>query len=131
MRYLTEQEVIAINYLIIDRYSPKEPKGILSASLLNSSVERPKQTVFGEDAYISVFEKGAALFESIAKNHCFQNGNKRTAFVCLVQFLAYNGYRFVMDTKEAEDFVVDSVTHQYDFQSIVQVIKEHSIKSDY
>lgn len=28
-----------------------------------------------------------------------------------------------MDTKEAEDFVVDSVTHQYDFQSIVQVIK--------
>lgn len=131
MRYLTEQEVIAINYLIIDRYSPKEPKGILSASLLNSSLERPKQTVFGEDAYINIFEKGAALFESIAKNHSFQNGNKRTAFVCLVQFLAYHGYRFVMDTKEAEDFVVDSVTHQYDFQSIVQVIKEHSIKSDY
>ncbi|MCC3359590.1 type II toxin-antitoxin system death-on-curing family toxin [Bacillus sp. REN16] len=127
MRYLTEQEVIAVNYLLIDRYSPNEPKGLKDMNLLNSSIERPKQTVFGEDAYVAIFEKGAALFESIAKNHCFLNANKRTAFVCLVQFLSYNGYRFAMDPKEAEDFVVDAVTHQYEFNDIVKIIKEHSI----
>lgn len=128
MRYVTEQEVIAINHFLIDRYSPGEQKGVKDAGLLNSAVERPKQTVFGLDAYINVFEKAAALFESIAKNHCFQNANKRTAFVVLVQFLAYNGYQFVMDQKQAEDFVVDAVVHKYDFIGIVEVIQEHSVE---
>lgn len=126
MRYLSEQEVIAINYFLIDRYSPGEPKGIKDSGLLNSSVERPKQTVFGADAYIDVFEKGAALFESIAKNHCFQNANKRTAFVALLQFLSYNGFHFKMEQQAAENFVVDVVTHKYDFNEIVSVIKGNS-----
>lgn len=130
MRYLTEQEVIAINYFLIDRYSPTEPKGVKDVGLLNSSVERPKQTIFGEDAYVDVFEKGAALFESIAKNHCFQNANKRTAFVALLQFLSYNGYLFIMEQQEAEDFVVDVVTHKYDFNEMINVIKKNSMKKD-
>ena len=126
MRYLSEQEVIAINYLLINQYSPAEPKGLMNASLLNSCVERPKQTVMGEDAYVDVFEKGAALFESIAKNHCFINGNKRTAFVCLIQFLSYNGYKFVMEPKQAEDFVVDAVMRKYNFNEVTSIIKAHS-----
>lgn len=126
MRYLSEQEIIAINYFLIDRYSPGEQKGIKDSSLLNSAIERPKQIVFGADAYIDVFEKGAALFESIAKNHCFQNANKRTAFVALLQFLSYNGFYFIMEQQAAEDFVVDVVTHKYDFNEIVDVIKENS-----
>lgn len=128
MRYLTEQEVIAINYFLIDRYSPAEPKGVKDMGLLNSSVERPKQTIFGEDAYVNVFEKGAALFESIAKNHYFQNANIRTAFVALLQFLSYNGHFFIMEQHAAEDFVVDVVTHKYDFNEIVSVIKKNSMK---
>jgi death-on-curing protein len=126
MRYLSEQEVISINYFLIDRYSPGEPKGIKDTGLLISSVERPKQTVFGADAYVDVFEKGAALFESIAKNHCFLNANKRTAFVALLQFLSYNGYHFIMEQQAAEDFVVDVVTHKYDFKEIISVIKENT-----
>lgn len=127
MRYLTEQEVIAINYFLIDRYSPGEPKGVKDAGLLDSALQRPKQTVFGADAYIDVFEKATALFESIAKNHCFQNANKRTAFVALLQFLSYNGYKFTMDQQAAEDFVVDVVVHKYDFNEMVNIIRTHTV----
>ena len=130
MRYLTEQEVIAINHFLIDRYSPGELKGTKEAGLLNSAVERAKQTVFGTDAYVDVFEKAAALFESLAKNHCFHNANKRTAFVCFVQFLAYNGYRLQMDVKAAEDLVVDMVVHRYDFQEIAETIRFHCKEKD-
>ena len=126
MRYVSEQEVIAINFFLIDRYSPGEPKGIKDSGLLISSVERPKQTVFGADAYVDVFEKGAAIFESIAKNRCFLNANKRTAFVALLQFLSYNGDQFKMEQQVAEDFVVDGVTHKYDFRGMVSVIKENT-----
>jgi len=53
--------------------------------------------------------------------HC-----KRTAFLSLLQFLSYNGYTFVMDPKQAEDFVVDVVIHKYTFEQVVSIIESHS-----
>ncbi|QGG48335.1 hypothetical protein [Heliorestis convoluta] len=44
MRYLTEREVISINLLVIERYSPKEQKGVKIPELLNSAINRPKQS---------------------------------------------------------------------------------------
>ncbi|WP_054637545.1 type II toxin-antitoxin system death-on-curing family toxin [Thalassobacillus sp. C254] len=128
MRYITEQEVIAINLLVIERYSPKEQKGVKLPELLNSAINRPKQSAFGEEAYPTIFGKGGALFESLAKNHPFHNANKRTAFLALIQFLAYNGFQFTMSQKQAEDFVVDVVNQKYEFDEMVAIIKEYSVK---
>jgi len=128
VRYLTVEEIIAMNFFIIEKYSPREMKGVKEKSLLESAVYRPKQSVLGEDAYPTIFEKVAALFESLAKNHCFHNANKRTAFVALIQFLKYNGYRLVMPQDEAIEFVVDVVNHQYCFNEIVAKIKEYTVE---
>ncbi|MFC5714406.1 type II toxin-antitoxin system death-on-curing family toxin [Thalassorhabdus alkalitolerans] len=128
MRYITEQEVIAINLLVIERYSPKEQKGVKLPDLLNSAINRPKQSAFGEEAYPTIFGKAGALFESLAKNHTFHNANKRTAFLALIQFLAYNGFQFTMSQKQAEDFVVDVVNQKYEFDEMVAIIKEYSVK---
>lgn len=65
--YLTTNQVIAINTVQIRLYSPQEPVGVKDPGLLDSAINRPKQTVFGNDAYPSIYEKAAALFESIAK----------------------------------------------------------------
>lgn len=51
----------------IHLYSPKEPIGVKEPGLLDSAINRPKQSVFGNDAYPSIYEKAAALFEFIAK----------------------------------------------------------------
>lgn len=128
MRYLTEQEVMAINLLVIERYSHKEQKGVKLPDLLNSAINRPKQSVFGEDAYPTIFEKAGALFESSAKKPVFHNANKRTAFLALIQFLTYNDFQFQMSQKQAEDFVVDVVNQKYEFDEVVAVIKEYSLK---
>ncbi len=61
------EEIIAMNFFIIEKYSPREMKGVKEQSLLESAVYRPQQSVFGEDAYPTIFEKAAALFESLAK----------------------------------------------------------------
>ncbi|WP_281759728.1 type II toxin-antitoxin system death-on-curing family toxin [Alicyclobacillus hesperidum] len=76
--------------------------------------------------YPTVFAKAAALFESLEQNHAFHNANERTAFLALLQFLSYNGYTFVMDQKQAEDFVVDVVNHKYTFEQIVEIIESNS-----
>jgi death-on-curing protein len=125
IRYLSVQEIIAINVALIQKYSPGEQIGIKSNSLLESAVLRPQSSAFSEDAYPSISEKAAALFESIGQNHPFQNANKRTAFTALVIFLQYNGFHFFMNQKAAEDFTVDMVNHKYSFQNLAQTITHH------
>ncbi len=126
IRYLTVQEVITINKAMIDKYSPGEIVGVKELALLDSAINRPKQSAFGRDAYSNIFDKAAALFESIASNHCFHNANKRTALACLIVFLRYNGYKLMMTEREAESFVVNLVTHQYKFSDISAIIQENS-----
>jgi death-on-curing protein len=125
IRYLTVQEFIAIHVALIQKYSPSEQIGVKSSSLLESAVLRPQSSAFGEDAYPSVFEKAAALFESIGQNHAFHNANKRTAFTALVIFLQFNGLYFHMNQKAAEDFTVDMVNHKYSLEELSQTIKHH------
>lgn len=79
-RFLTEQEAIMLNMHLIQTGSPDEQMGVKFPELLDSAINRPQQSAFGEDAYPTIFTKAAALFESLAKNHAFHNANKRTAF---------------------------------------------------
>ncbi len=123
IRYLTVQEVIAIIIAMIQKYSLGEQIRVKDSGLLESAVLLPQSSTFGEDAYSSLHDKVAALFESLGQNHPFQNANKRTAFTALVMFLQLNGQLFVMDQKAAEDMTVDMVNHKYAFQKLVAVIQ--------
>lgn len=124
--YLTTNQVIAINTVQIRLYSPGEQMGVKDPSLLDSAINRPKQSLFGSDAYPSLYEKAAALFESIAKNHAFHNANKRTALASLIVFLKINHYRWIMGIEEEQDFTVDVVNHKYTFKEIVTIIEKHT-----
>ncbi|GAA0493891.1 type II toxin-antitoxin system death-on-curing family toxin [Salinibacillus aidingensis] len=126
--YLTTNQVIAINTVQIRLYSPGESLGVKDPSLLDSAINRPKQSVFGSDAYPTVYEKAAALFESIAKNHAFHNANKRTALASLIVFLKINYLRWTMGIEEEQNFTVDVVNHRYKFGEMVSTIKNHTEK---
>lgn len=128
LKYLTEHQVIFLNMHQIKLYSPKEIQGVKELGLLSSAVNRPKQSAFGKEAYPSIVEKAAALFESLLKNHCFHNANKRTAFASLYMFLRQNGYRLIVDPKIAEDFCVQIVDPDYPEVSFLEIatwIGEH------
>lgn len=126
IRYLSVAEVVAINIAVIQKYSLGEQIGIKSNSLLESALLRPQSSAF-EEASPSIFEKAAALFQSLGENHAFQHANKRTAFTALVIFLHYNGYHFKMEPKQATDFTVNMANHMYTFEEIVELIKNYSV----
>lgn len=126
--YLTTNQVITINTIQIKLYSPDEPLGVKDPTLLDSAINRPRQSVFGSDAYPTIYAKAAALFESIAKNHAFHNANKRTALASLIIFLKINHYRWTMGIEEEQDFTVDVVNHLYTFEEIVSAIQENTEK---
>ena len=82
------------------------PAEVCDYGLLESAVGRPQASVFGEDAYLTIHEKAAALLQSLATNHALVDGNKRTAFVAAALFYGLNDYQV---PSEAEDQLFDLV----------------------
>lgn len=76
--------------------------------LLDSALTRPQSSVFGQDAYPDMWQKAAALMESLARNHALVDGNKRLSWYATWVFLHLNGHpldsRF--DVDEAEQLVL-------------------------
>ncbi len=85
--YLTFDQVLAIHEVVMQGDSR-----LRDAGLIQSAVSRPHVTAFGEDAYGSIWEKAAALMQSLARNHGFIDGNKRTAWAAAMTFLEVNGH---------------------------------------
>ena len=73
-------------------------RGIRDRGLIDSALARPINRWQYEG--VDVLALAAAYGYGIAKNHAFEDGNKRTAFVALYTFLGLNGYD--LDAPEAE-----------------------------
>ncbi len=116
MRYLTLSELIYINGRLLndDRIMTGRQK-IRDIVLLESAVLRPAASAFGADAYPTLPEKAAALLHSIARNHPFTDGNKRTAVVAALFMLAVNGERAAWDPPEALRMTLDVAENRRDW----------------
>jgi len=81
--------------------------GVRDINLIHSAVQRVHATAFGIELYPTIWQKAAALFHSLIKNHGLIDGNKRTAIVCLETFLILNEViQKYPDDKTVEDFVL-------------------------
>jgi death-on-curing protein len=96
--YLTQVEVLAMHNDQIERYGGSH--GVRDYGLLESALYRP-QTGY----YSDLIEEAAALWESLAQNHAFVDGNKRTAFAATYTFLAINSLRLTADAQEIYVFI--------------------------
>jgi death on curing protein len=96
--FLTTADVLAMHEDQIARYGGIA--GIRDPGLLEAALYRP-QTGY----YNDLVEEAAALWESLAQNHPFLDGNKRTAFAAMYTFLAINGARLVADPEAAYEFI--------------------------
>jgi death-on-curing protein len=74
--------------------------GIRDHGLIESALLRP-QTGY----YVDLVEQAAALWESLAMNHGFVDGNKRVAFACLDISLGLNGARLEAEPAEVIAFI--------------------------
>ncbi len=99
IEYLTLVEVLAMQADQIERYGGST--GLRDAGLLESALYRP-QTGY----YSDLIAEAAALWESMAQNHPFIDGNKRTAFATTYTFLAINGAQLTADAESTYAFVL-------------------------
>ena len=68
------------------------------------------QSVFGEDAYLTVEEKAANLLYFMIKDHPYADGCKRIAASLFLEFLDKNNVLFLNNTKRFSDGTLVAIT---------------------
>lgn len=118
MNYLTVRDIDKINAKLITKTSKGEMIGVRDATALDRTVEQPKQIVFGEELYPSIYDKAAILSINLAKRHPFQNANKRTALVAMMTFFMMNGYKTTFSREEAVSLLLTITTSSVEFDQL-------------
>ncbi|MBD3005723.1 MULTISPECIES: type II toxin-antitoxin system death-on-curing family toxin [unclassified Streptomyces] len=115
MHYLTLPELLNL----AERLGADE---VRDYGLLESALARPQASVFGQDAYPDVWQKAAALMESLARNHALVDGNKRLSWYATWVFLHINGHPLHVDfdVDEAERFVLSVCQGELDVPKIAE-----------
>ncbi len=95
--------------------------GLRDMGALESAVLRPQMGY-----YDGIIEEAAALLESLAMNHPFVDGNKRTAFYATDTFLRKNGSFIDCDNDEAYRFFMRLFeTHSFRFAELREWLEGH------
>ena len=115
--YLTARQVLFIHARLISTTGGEY--GIRDLGLLESAVARPQATFAGAELYPDLYQKAAALMESLLKNHPFVDGNKRVAITAASLFMLRNGYRLEVDPQELERFTFHVANEQTTLDEII------------
>jgi death-on-curing protein len=91
MNYLSAEQILFIHAWLIEETGGSH--GVRDLGMLLSAIGRPQASFNDQDLYLDLFNKAAALMESLIRKHPFVDGNKRTGVTAASFFLRRNGYR--------------------------------------
>ena len=115
----TIEEVVAIHDVAIREFGGST--GLRDMGALASAIMRPQIGY-----YDSLIEEAAALLESLAMNHPFVDGNKRTAFYATDSFLRKNGSFIDCDNDEVYNFFMRLFeTNSFRFAELREWLEDH------
>jgi death-on-curing protein len=103
---------------------------VRDVGLLDSAVNRPRSSAFGEDAYRTIDLKAAALLHSLTKNHALVDGNKRIAWLCTVVFCDLNNYTSSLTDNEAFDLIREIASSHMEVATIANRLHLTAINND-
>ena len=98
--------------------------GIISLHLIESAISRPYSGY-----HRSIARKSAALLHSVATNHGFVDGNKRTAWFLAMILIERSGYALSIDDNvRVDDLVVDVASGGLTFNEIAEWFTRHLVR---
>jgi death-on-curing protein len=100
--YITLDEALRIHDVLLAEFGGAP--GVRDLGLIESALVRPQTGYYGD-----LIEEAAALWESLAMNHGFIDGNKRVAYACTAVFLAANGVNIRPADAEVERFIYSNL----------------------
>ena len=128
MKYLTLEQIVALHVYVVQQSGGSE--GIRDLGRLESAIASQTQEVFGEELYIGIHAKAAAIARGIIGDHPFSDGNKRTAMMSAATLLQVNSYSLSASSQEFEDFAVAIATNHLDIPAIAAWFRQHSVERE-
>lgn len=126
IEYLTLDQLLAIHFHMISKFGGLP--GIRDKMLLQSAIEMPKSTMFGEDLYPTIYDKAATYLFCIIKNHPFNDANKRTGCTATYLFLQANNIPIRFSDEGYEDLAVGIASGQISKESATCFLEHGSFK---
>ncbi len=122
--YLTPAEMERFNQEILRRAG--QPSALLrERGLLESAVQRPQTAAYYDGA--DLITQAALYIVSIALNHPFVEGNKRTEYISGMTFLQVNGYDTLdvrLNDAELGVWLEQVVVRQLSFEAFVERLRQ-------
>lgn len=118
-------DLIEFNRLAVE--DTGEPFQIRDLGSLEMSANSPRDRAH-YDHEDDVIVLGCTLAISLAQNHCFAQGNKRTAQAALFRFLWINDYTFIdPNDLELAELLYAVVKHEISSEEYIDAIDRHVI----
>lgn len=131
INYLTVKDMEELHQEQIDLHGGVS--GTRDINLLESAVNQIQQNVFGQELYPTLEDKVARLGFCIARNHVFNDANKRTSLYSMVVTLEYNDtevdYKYLEST-DCMMFMVDLAAGKKAESDVVEWIVNKLIIND-
>lgn len=123
-RWLTRKIVDAIHDDQLQQHGGLS--GIRDEGAIESALAKPKHLqTYEEDPDLA--RLAAAYGVGLARNHGYQDGNKRTAFMAMYVFLRLNGYRIDAEEAIVIDLMRDVATGDCDEAELTVWLQEHTV----
>jgi len=123
VKYLYPNQILFIHQKVIEASGGSD--GLRDQGLLESAAYRPQASFGGEDLYPNLITKVAALAHSVAKNHPFVDGNKRTAYETMRIMLRLNGYDIHASEDEKFKLMIDLAESKITEDSLANWLEQH------
>jgi death on curing protein len=85
--FLTVDDALEVARLVIS-----EPARVRDFADLDAALARPRQTEDGRELFPGIWDKAAALMESLGHSYALVDGNKRLTWNATWYFLGVNGH---------------------------------------
>jgi death-on-curing protein len=101
--------------------------GLRDENLLESTLARPRQR-YAYEPGADLATLAAAYGYGLARNHPYNDGNKRVAFVVMAVFLGLNGYELTARDTDVVTTIVALAADEIDEEMLADWIRLHVAK---
>ena len=107
--YLSREELLSLNEQAVVELGGNA--GVQSPRAFEVVLDQPKQVVFGQEVYPTIWVKAAYMMQQIIKTPVFVDGSKRTAGLVVLRFLQENGNQPMGEdyNEVARNFILEMV----------------------
>ena len=120
--FLTREEVLAYHAQQLDLFGGQA--GVGDEGLLASALMQPQNTWL-YNPRTDLFDIAAAYAFHLAKNHAFNDGNKRTALQAALAFLEVDGTGILVSQEALHDAMIRLTTSELDKEGFADFLRVH------